>query len=404
MQMADERVSSEWPKSKRFDASQNLQTLYTALNDDTRIQYHEETAEDQERVLDIFIRMNEGGTPLSKSEILLSMATARWTEGDETLNAREEITTYVDHLNQQHQKRGFSFGIDFVLKSLLVLSDLPAEYRIANFTNENLARMREEWLDSSIKTDISDALNLVVEFGLDSKSLTSSNALIPIAYYIHHHDPDLSWESALGSQRRQRIHYWLTSALLNGTFNSRPDEVLQDAREEIQNSGGDFPLESIHQRMRGRGKVVGFSEDVLESLLDETTYRSQKSFLLLSLLYYPEPVKTNVTYERDHIFPRNLLEVETLVDEHGLSAEYAQRSVELVDKIANLQLLTPGENADKSDLEFEEWIQSRTDEYYNRHHIPRDDDLYQLENFPQFVEEREQMIREHILEIFEEFE
>lgn len=403
MQMADDLVSSDWSKGKRYDASQNLHTLYSALNDDTRVQYHEETTHDQERVLDIFIRTNEGGTPLSKSEILLSMATARWTEGANELNAREEITTYVDRLNGHYEEKGFSFGIDFVLKSLLVLSDLPAEYRIANFTNENLGRMKQEWLDSSFREDVLAALELVVEFGLDSQSLTSSNALIPIAYYVHHHDPDLSWESKTGSERRQRIHYWLTSALLNGTFNSRPDEVLQDARAEFRDSDGEFPLEPIHQRMRGRGKVVGFSEDVLDSLLDETTYRSQKSFLLLSLLYYPEPVKKTVTYQRDHVFPKSLLQAESLVEEYGLSAERAQRCEEMADKIANLQLLTPPENAEKSDLEFGDWITTRTDDYYERHLIPDEERLYRVENFPEFVETREQMIRNHIANQFNEF-
>jgi len=406
MQMTEALEMDQFPKDKRYDAQQNLHTLFAALTDDTRIQYHEETTENQERVLDIFIRTNEGGTPLSKSEILLSMATARWTEDDdaEVLNAREEITSFVDRLNTQYEEKGFTFSIDFVLKALLVLSDLPAEYRIANFSNENLGAMKLEWLESSFKEDLLAALELVVEFGLDSQSLTSSNALIPIAYYIHHHDPDLAWESKTGSETRQRIHYWLTSALLNGTFNSRPDEVLQDARDAIQESAGAFPLEAIHQQMRGRGKVVGFSPDVVESLLDETTYRSQKSFLLLSLLYYPEPVKQNVTYQRDHIFPKSMLEVETLVDDHGLSMEHAQRCQSLRDKMANLQLLTPKENAEKSDMEFEEWITTRTNEYYERHLIPTDDRLYRIENFPEFVERREQLIREDVLAKFGSFE
>jgi hypothetical protein len=335
------------------------------------------------------------------------MATARWTEDDaegDVLNAREEITGFVDRLNTQYDEKGFSFSIDFVLKALLVLSDLPAEYRIANFSNENLGTMKLEWLESTLKEDLLSALDLIVEFGLDSQSLTSSNALIPIAYYIHHHDPELSWESKDGSETRQRIHYWLTSALLNGTFNSRPDEVLKDARAAIQDSTGGFPLEEIHQQMRGRGKVVGFSPDVVESLLDETTYRSQKSFLLLSLLYYPEPVKQNVTYERDHIFPKSLLEVDSLVDDYGLSMEHAQRCANLRDKVANLQLLTPPENADKSDMDFDEWITTRTDEYYERHLIPTDERLYRIENFPAFVERREQLIREDVLEKFGSFE
>jgi len=246
--------------------------------------------------------------------------------------------------------------------------------------------------------------NSLFEFGLDSQSLTSSNALIPIAYYIHHHNPELSWESKEGSETRRRIHYWLTSALLNGTFNSRPDEVLQDARGAIQDSDGAFPLEEIHHQMRGRGKVVGFSPDVIESLLDETTYRSQKSFLLLSLLYYPEPVKQNVTYQRDHIFPKSMLDIETLVEEYDLSVENAQRCENRRDAIANLQLLTPTENAEKSDVDFEEWIMTRTDEYYERHLIPTDERLHRIENFPEFVDRREQLIREDVSEKFSSFE
>jgi len=61
---------------------------------------------------------------LRKSEILLSMATARWTEGPNELDAREQITDFVDRLNERHEDKNFRFGIDFVLKSLLVLSDL----------------------------------------------------------------------------------------------------------------------------------------------------------------------------------------------------------------------------------------------------------------------------------------
>jgi hypothetical protein len=406
IQLPENLGIDRFAKGKRYDASNNLTTLFASLNDATRVQYHEETTEKQSRVLDIFIRTNEGGTPLSKSEILLSMATARWTEEKEVeiLNAREEITGFVDHLNAQYEHKGFGFSIDFVLKALLVLSDLPTEYRIRNFSNENLGAMKLEWLESSFKEDLLSALNLIVEFGLDSQSLTSSNALIPIAYFIHYHDPDLSRESTEGDEIRQQIHYWLTSALLNGTFNSRPDEVLQDARGAIQESGGQFPLEEIHHKMRGRGKVVGFSPDVVESLLEETTYRSQKSFLLLSLIYYPEPVRRNVTYQRDHIYPKNMLEVDTLVDDYGLSMKQAQHCNNLRDKVANLQLLTTEENGEKGDKDFEEWITTRSENYYRRHLIPTEKSLYNIENFPEFVVRREELIRKNIAEKFGGFD
>jgi len=84
--------------------------------------------------------------------------------------------------------------------------------------------------------------------------------------------------------------------------------------------------------------------------------------------------------------------------------EHAQRCQSLRDKMANLQLLTPKENAEKSDMEFEEWITTRTNEYYERHLIPTDDRLYRIENFPEFVERREQLIREDVLAKFGSFE
>lgn len=404
MQLTEELGLDAFPKENRFDAQQNISTLYNAISDDTLIQYHEETTPKHERVLDIFIRTNDGGTPLSKSEILLSMATAKWTEEPNSIDAREQITDFVDTLNERHPDRNFRFSIDFVLKALLVISDLNPEYRIANFTNENLGEMKSVWLDEPFKNSVERALDLIVEFGLNKRSLTSHNALIPIIYYINYHNPGLNWDAAHGAKTRRKIHYWLTSALLNGTFNSRPDEVLEDARDEIKQSSGDFPLHAIHRRMRGRGKVVGFSEDVIESLLEETTYRSQKSFLLLSLLYYPGPVREGKAYERDHIFPKNILSTEVLVEEHGIEPAIAEQFNEKVDSIANLQLVTGEENARKNDMDFERWLQTRSDDYYDRHLIPQDDELHKVDNFLEFLNKREKLIRDHVRDTFSGFE
>lgn len=86
--------------------------------------------------------------------------------------------------------------------------------------------------------------------------------------------------------------------------------------------------------MRGRGKVVGFSQEVIETLLTETTYQSQKSSLLLSLLHFEDAAQHGVDYDLDHIFPQKLLDVDTLVDEYGLDPLQAEQS--LTPKIISL--------------------------------------------------------------------
>ena len=68
----------------------NLERLYKAVYVDEVIAYYTETDQDYDRVLDIFARANEGGTKLSKSDLLLSMVIANW----EGVNARDEIFNF----------------------------------------------------------------------------------------------------------------------------------------------------------------------------------------------------------------------------------------------------------------------------------------------------------------------
>jgi len=52
-------------KDKRWDASENLRKLHDSITDEAGIQYHEETTENHERVLDIFIRTTTVGRHLA---------------------------------------------------------------------------------------------------------------------------------------------------------------------------------------------------------------------------------------------------------------------------------------------------------------------------------------------------
>ena len=379
--------------------TKNLTTLYHAIHSRDIVNYHEEGNEDNERILDIFVRANEGGTQLSKSEILLSIATSYWASEGETVDAKEEIGKFVSRLNQSYMDEGYDFETDFVLKSLLVAADLPAEYQIRTFTHENLSLMKEIWQEGLVKDAIESTVELVSDFGLNSRSLTSHNALHPLVYYFYANgDPSLSTDSKLGARVRPRIFEWLCSALLNSNFNSRPDQIIEDARDSI-NEAEDrrFPVEDIQKQIRARGKAVGFDEEIVEDLFEETDYNSNKIYLLLSISYYPDPA-LNKSYEIDHIFPRSTLEKDNLIEKYGFDPPKAERYADLRDRVGNLQLIE--ENQSKGDDEFKDWITTRSEQYYERHQIPREEHLYELENFPRFVREREKLLSENIISSF----
>ncbi len=83
----DELTKLGLTRSDRKTFERNLERLYQAVHADEVIAYYTETDQDYDRVLDIFVRANEGGTKLSKSDLLLSMVTSSW----DGVNARGDI-------------------------------------------------------------------------------------------------------------------------------------------------------------------------------------------------------------------------------------------------------------------------------------------------------------------------
>lgn len=382
----------EFSSEKRRWVGQNLRDLRTAIHDQAYITYFEEKEQDIDRVLEIFIRTNDGGTELQKSDLLLSIAQANWQEYD----AREQLTSFVDHLNTQLPKTN-SYGKDFLLKSCLVLTDLPVQYRVAQFKRDNVSKIEDNW--RTIKKSILEAATLVNHFGIHQKTLLSRNAVIPLAYWFKEtgaRAERLQSDDATRVKTKRDIKRWLISSLLHGTFSGSADTVLRRSREVIKdNDGVGFPIDELNREMRQLGKVVGFDDENADNVL-EYGKGGNRTFLALTLLYEQHDFGS-IQYHQDHIFPSNLLDAETLV-EQGVEMEKAIRFEERADKFPNIQLLTGRENEAKQDKAFEEWITTRDEAFYNRHLIPRESELYKLENFDRFLDARGDLIKERLIE------
>lgn len=97
------------------------------------------TDQDADKVLEIFVRVNSGGTALSYSDLLLSMATNQWQE----LDARE-VRSLVSDINS-NAGRQFSFSKDVVLKTALTIADVDVRFKVTNFTQGNMAKVETAW-------------------------------------------------------------------------------------------------------------------------------------------------------------------------------------------------------------------------------------------------------------------
>lgn len=326
-------------------------------------------------VVEIFIRANAGGTPLSKSDLMFSLLTAEWEE------VEEDLTNFLEELNGGV----FDFSRDFVLKTSLILIGAGAKYDVMKFRKEeNLKKLQENW--EEIKKSIKEIKDFLCKYTFirDDKALPSYLALIPLIYFNYKY-PE-KWRNS----NKELLAKWLTRVLLTGAFSGSSDTLLDALIRKI-NENENFDINAINAEIINRGRTISISED---SLLD--TYYGEKKLYLIFALWYQD-INFKPAYEGnlpwiDHIFPQSKLkEIKEINPETGrkvMKYKWWDR-----DQIANLMLLSAEENRDeKKDKSPEEWLKDKNDEYFEIHLIPKNEELWKIENFERFVEERSKLI------------
>jgi hypothetical protein len=376
-------------KTDRRVFERNLKRLYESIHADEVIAYYTETDQDYDRVLDIFVRANEGGTKLSKSDLLLSMVTSSW----DGVNAREEIFNFVDRVNTQLTRRN-DFDKDFLMKSCLVLTDLPVVYKVRNFNNANLTMIRQNW--SAIRKAVERGVDLANSFGIDRDNLTSTNALIPVIYFLFK-NPNITLRGSTPFDARNAdlIRRWLIMSLLKGAFGRAADNLLRDIRSNISalaNPGVDFPIDTINATIARTGLSIGFDDRAIDEVLS-LNYAGQRTFLALSLLY-DDATWGTMQFHQDHLFARSLFKPKELTSLSRLDW-FGQK-----DRLGNLCLLLAKENIGKQDMPFDEWLASREPGFLRRHLIPDDPALWKFDRFPDFIKAREDLIRGRLKSLF----
>lgn len=374
-------------------AELNLRRLHERIWLDRPISFYTELSQDIERVLAIFIRANDGGTKLSKADLLMSVVTTTW--GDAYV--RDEILELVSRLNKGMGSQ-FSFDKDLVMRACLVLSELPTVYSIANFNEHNMAVMRENW--PMIRSSLEGAVSLAARFGLDDSLLSSMNAIIPIAYYLFRLGGHaLDGTSTFDVDNRERIRRWLFSCLLNGVFGGNSDQTIATCRDTIRESfrhDRDFPLGQLARDLLSRrNRYIAFDDEGVKKLL-ATQYGHRHTSLALSLLYDGRQLRAR--YHVDHIVPTALLSERSLRD-RGVPGPLIERIRASVNRLGNLQLLIDRENLNKSDGELAPWLATRGAGYLEQHLIPEDTALWQPEAFLDFLDAREDLMRKTIKRI-----
>ncbi len=329
----------------------------------------------EDDIVEIFIRANSGGTPLGKSDLLFSLLSASWDEAD------ENMSELLEDLN----RTGYKFTRDFVLKTCLVLLNKGARYNVEKFRDTTVRdTIMNDW------DNITDAIKAVKDylygntFLKTDKTVPSYLSLIPLIYLRYYYPGE--WR-----KNEPDFQKYLIRTSLTGVFGGNPDQLIDKMIANIKEHQT-FNLSEIFGVVREDGRSLEVSQDTILGL----NYWNKEIHLLFNLWYgfnYQPALQDNQP-QIDHIFTQSALKKIKVANPETGKMNIMKYKWQDRDQIGNLMLLTAAENGagGKTDILPEDWFADKSEEYLDLHLIPRNKELWKMERFEEFLEERNKLI------------
>lgn len=370
-----------------------LKRLSSVLNKDTELTYYVEDEQNLDKVLDIFIRTNDGGTKLTFSDLLMSVLTANWPDAREKFNRLiQEVYSYGD----------FTISSDLILKTTLVLFSNDIKNRVKNFDNDTVNKIIKNW--DSIRKSILSTFKMFYCMGFRNKTFPAKSAAIPIILYVYDNKmyndivKNKFFENKSAISTNQKIKKWLLLAFLKHVFSGQTDSVLKDIRHIIRKNGDqDFPIEKIIDSSKNNPtKNYSFDSEIVDGLF-QTTYGKPDVFFILSL-YYPELDYFNQDFHIDHIHPKD-----KFLDEKYMKSIFSEDTIQWINDnwncLGNLELLNGEKNESKKDKPLKSW--SEENKIPNSFFFVDDDISLRLEDFKEFYSNRVANMKQRLFDLLD---
>lgn len=375
-------------------ACDTLSTLYDAIHVNPLINYYLQEEQEPDKVLDIFIRTNSGGTPLSFSDLLMSISSANWKK----IDARKEINSIVTEI-YDIGRPGFLIDKDFVLKTCLVLFADNIKFQLKNFTYENVQLFETNW--DKVKKSIIAAFTLFEKLGFNNSTFRAKNAAIPVIYYIYYNDlADAIVKVTYDAEDKKGITKWLTLTFIKSIFGGQTDSVLVSMRKVLKETDNKkFPAKELMDAFKNDpARNYSFDDEFIDGLL-EAQKDSNDAFYVLHLLY-PNLDYFNQDFHQDHLHPAT-----TFYDADKLIASVPEEDREFAsdpknwNSISNLQLLNGLMNESKNDTSLADWVSKNNIE--KKSLFVNDSTSLEIKDFKNFIIERRSIMRKYLKNIVE---
>jgi hypothetical protein len=200
-------------------------------------------------------------------------------------------------------------------------------------------------------------------------------------------------EYATAWKTASNLDFYLLRCLLAGAFSGQPDNLLDAMTTKLVELKS-FDIEEVFGVIRTQGRSLELTEERFWQM----GYGSDTIHLLFNLWYRDfnhTPAYENNLPQVDHIFPQSLLRDQKMLNPETGRMVMRYRAPER-DQLANCMLLSREENGSggKTNIPPSIWFADKDAVYLDRHLIPKEKALWEMERFEDFIAARQALIRE----------
>jgi len=359
-----ERVS-ELPK-----IVQRIQRLSSIQEIDFHIEEVSGADKTLDVVVDIFNRVNSGGTKLSKGDLALAKICAEWPD------ARRELHKA---LKKWHDSGYPEFTLDWLLRNVNAIVTGRAEFSVLADREVSEIKVGLERAERAIDK----ALNLLgARLGLDHGRVLGARGAFPVLTRLIS-DRDFKLE---GAAETNGLLYWYVQVMLRGRYASSVETVTNQDLEALR-SKSQKPVDALISTLEK------WRSDLTIRPIDfENWSKGARFYPMLYMLtrvgnardwgngiaLRKQLLGKSASLEVHHIFPKSLL----------YDAGYERPQV---NALANFTFLTKETNlsiGNKKPTEYVPELEGKNPGVMESHWMPMEPDLWEIDEYDRFLEAR----------------
>jgi hypothetical protein len=338
---------------------------------------------------EIFTRINRAGIRLGNLEMFLSFFASASV-------GKQEIVSMHRELNAK-----YSMDLEPLIR--FVFSNLGLSQNQITKTDSfkrAVEDIKSRYSDPEIREVIENCKKCIEtamvllhrELGISTTQiLPTETALVPVFQYLY--TAGVPAPNEVNQHERNRIMKWFILASFNGLYSSQTNTKVESDLKIVKgaNPSTSFPLQKLLDSMKDKIKTTQISKKDFTSVdINILRGTAGKKYLFLEYILLCENGATDWTgrlliersfneLARHHIFPKDPLR--QIIDEDAT-----------INHVGNLTFIDRILNEELQDRLPEDYLSSIDEEVLKKHFIPLDDQLWKMDQYEQFIQQRAELM------------